>query len=135
MNLFDGERMPLDKSALGCIRVIDLMALLAIIDHGGFRAAARAMNTSQTAVSRQVCKLETALGQVIFIRDARDIRLTPYGRTVVALAREVVSLCSAWIDCAEPIQAHSVGPAPVCEPAVLLAVSIGHAQAHIESLV
>ncbi len=54
-----------------------LRALVAVADHGSFRAAARSLRYTQSAISHQVAALERALEARLFIR--------PGGRGAVAL--------------------------------------------------
>ena len=58
-----------------------LLAFEAAARHGSFTAAARELNVSQPAVSRQVKSLEEALGVSIFVREHRSVVLTDAGRT------------------------------------------------------
>ena len=46
----------------------DLYAFLALSEHGSFRYAAEAICISQSALSRRIEKLETALGVRLFER-------------------------------------------------------------------
>lgn len=57
-----------------------LFALDAFSRHGNVTAAASELNLTQSAVSRQLQKLEAALGVPIFQRDARALELTADGR-------------------------------------------------------
>ncbi|WP_324752802.1 LysR substrate-binding domain-containing protein [Roseovarius sp. Pro17] len=57
-----------------------LRSFHAVAQHGGFSAAARALNISQPTLSTQVKALETRYRTPLFIRQGRDIRLTPEGR-------------------------------------------------------
>ena len=54
----------------------DLEAFLAVRETGSFYVAARRLNLSQSAVSRRVQKLETALDSVLFERTTRMVRPT-----------------------------------------------------------
>ncbi len=47
---------------------------------GGFTQAARDLNMTQSAVSRQIKLLEAFLGQQLFVRVRQRVRLTPAGR-------------------------------------------------------
>ncbi len=50
-----------------------------VVDAGSFTAAARKLDLSQSAVSRQICSLEEALKIALFYRHARGLRLTEHG--------------------------------------------------------
>lgn len=64
-----------------------LSALVAISDHGGFSAAARALHTVQSNISTHVARLERELG--VTLVDRSTGRLTEEGDTVVGRARRV----------------------------------------------
>ena len=68
----------------------DLQAMVAVVDQGGFRAAALAMNLSQPALSRRVSKLEEALGVQLFERTTRRVSLTLVGREFYGRAVEIL---------------------------------------------
>lgn len=53
-------------------------------------AAARVLNTSQPAVTKQLIQFESELGAPVFVRERhRIVRLTPMGQRVAKLAQEV----------------------------------------------
>ena len=54
---------------------------LAIAQHGGFTLAANELNVSQPAISRSVARLEEEIGQPLFERDSRPLKLTQAGET------------------------------------------------------
>jgi LysR family transcriptional activator of glutamate synthase operon len=54
--------------------------------------AANALHVAQSAVSRQIVNLEAELGVSLFIRDGRNIKVTPIGRTFLAHMEQVVSI-------------------------------------------
>ena len=60
---------------LNALRVFEVAAR-----HESFTLAANELNVTQTAVSKQVAQLEAHLGQALFIRGHKSIRLTPEGR-------------------------------------------------------
>jgi DNA-binding transcriptional LysR family regulator len=64
-----------------------LQALVAIADHGGFSAAARALHTVQSNVSTHVARLERELG--VTLVDRSSGRLTDEGEAVVGRARRI----------------------------------------------
>ena len=62
-----------------------------VVEKGSFTAAARALNVSQSAVSRQVLLLEEELGEPVFLRLGRKVRLTTAGQALFDLSRRVIS--------------------------------------------
>lgn len=62
-----------------------------VSEKGSFTAAAKALNVSQSAVSRQVLLLEDELGEPVFLRLGRKVRLTTAGQTLFDLSRRVLS--------------------------------------------
>ena len=52
----------------------DLYAFRALMEYGSFRLAAESICLSQSALSRRIEKLETALGNRLFDRTTRLIR-------------------------------------------------------------
>jgi DNA-binding transcriptional LysR family regulator len=67
-----------------------LRYLLAVVDHGGFSPAAKAIFVSQPALSLAVKELEEELGVVLVHRLARGVRLTPAGEAFVGPARQAL---------------------------------------------
>lgn len=57
-----------------------LRAFVAVARAGGFSKAARALGRSQSSISQAVQALESELGEVLFVRDAREVELTEAGR-------------------------------------------------------
>lgn len=72
-----------------------LGALVAIAEHGGFSAAARALHTVQSNVSTHVARLERELGVVLV--DRTTGRLTDEGEAVVGRARRVQAELDALV--------------------------------------
>ena len=58
----------------------DLYAFRALVEYGNFRVAAESICLSQSALSRRIEKLETALGNRLFDRTTRRVSLTLYGQ-------------------------------------------------------
>lgn len=69
-----------------------LSVFLAVAEHGGVLAAARATGRSQPAVSERVRQLEESLGTPLFLRTPRGMTLTDRGGELVAYARRVDAL-------------------------------------------
>jgi DNA-binding transcriptional LysR family regulator len=80
---------------MNAIELRHLRALVAVVDAGGFTAAADVLGVSQAAVSRTVAGLEQALGARVLHRTTREVALTPVGSRVIAHARRVVEETAA----------------------------------------
>ena len=64
-------------------------ALVSIVDHGGIRAAARAMNLSQAAVTKSMRLLEEEAGTPLLVRRTRGVGLTEAGQRLLDRARVI----------------------------------------------
>lgn len=69
-----------------------LRIFAAVVDAGGFSAAARLLDKSQPAVSYAIAALEGQLGLTLFERGRRKPALTPAGTAVLAYARRLGQL-------------------------------------------
>lgn len=99
----------------------DLQAMVAVVEHGGFRAAAQALNLSQPALSRRIAKLEQALGTRLFERNTRRVAPTLVGREFFDKAVEILNGVQASL--------HSIGAIPAQhhgEVAVACLPSVAH---------
>jgi len=63
---------------------------LAVVDEGGFTAAASSIPISQPALSQAVRALERELGSDLFLRTGRTVRLTSAGEAFLGPARAMV---------------------------------------------
>jgi DNA-binding transcriptional LysR family regulator len=66
-----------------------LEILQAIADAGSFTACGRKLNVSQSAISRQILLLEEELGEPLFLRVGRQVRMTPAAESLVQLGQRV----------------------------------------------
>jgi len=64
-----------------------MRAFMATAEEGSLSAAARALNSSQPTVGRQVSALEDELGLVLFERVGARLELTPGGLELIEHAR------------------------------------------------
>jgi len=69
-----------------------LRTFVAIVDAGGFTAAAQQVHRTQSAVSMQVRRLETLLDRALFQREGRGVQLTPDGEAMLGYARRLLKL-------------------------------------------
>lgn len=61
-------------------RFNELSAFIAVVEAGGFTAAARRTGDSQSAISKAIGALERRLGAVLFNRNTRSVTLTDQGQ-------------------------------------------------------
>ena len=107
---------------------IEMSVFVAAVDAGGFSAAARQMDLTPSAVSKQVSRLETRLGARLLNRSTRRISLTAAGREFYDRARAIL----ADIDEAE----RAVGEASAAPQGTLrVTASISFGQRQIVPLI
>lgn len=66
-----------------------LRHLLAVADSGSFRAAAKKLNLSQSAITKSMKALETEFGVPLILRGSKGSGLTEFGRELLSHARSV----------------------------------------------
>ena len=88
-----------------------LECFVATLETGSFTAAADALGVSQPAVAEQVQRLEQAVGQSLFARQARGVRPTRAGADLEPHARRVIDAVGAAVAAAS--EANTVGDGPV----------------------
>lgn len=71
--------MPINNASLD-----DLQVLLAVIEAGGFRTAARRLGLSASTVSDTITRLEGSIGAPLLTRTTRSVMPTEAGRTLAA---------------------------------------------------
>lgn len=80
---------------------------IALVETGGFTAAARRLNLTQPTLSASVAELERLVGTPLVVRERRAIRLTDAGHRLLAQARTIEQEFRA----AETALARSPAPA------------------------
>ena len=68
---------------------------VAVARTGNFSNAARQCNVAQPSLSQQIQKLEGELGQRLFVRKRRDVRLTPHGEAFLPRAVRILEEADA----------------------------------------
>ncbi|HCS59846.1 MAG TPA: hypothetical protein DIW46_00390 [Microbacterium sp.] len=70
---------------------LKLEAFLLVAEEESFSAAADRARTAQSTISSRVKELESALGQPLFVRSSRQVRLSPAGEAAVPAARRALA--------------------------------------------
>ena len=69
----------------------NLGAFHAVVECGGFSAAARRLDTTKSVVSRRVAALEAALGATLLHRSTRRVSLTEAGTAYFERSRDLLA--------------------------------------------
>jgi DNA-binding transcriptional LysR family regulator len=91
-------------------RQIELEAVVAVARSGGFRAAARELGMSSSALSHAVAALEARLGVRLFNRTTRSVALSAAGEQFVA---EIAPALAAIRTAIERVDEHRAEPSGV----------------------
>ncbi|WP_161539850.1 LysR family transcriptional regulator [Glaciimonas sp. PCH181] len=76
-------------SALPDIKIGQLRNFVAVVDHQGFKAAARSLFRSQPAISISVKELENLIGAALFEKNMQS-ELTPFGKQFYFTAKKLL---------------------------------------------
>lgn len=68
-----------------------IRAFLAVAEHGSLSAAARALGYSQPTLGRHIKAAEAGFGAELFTREAAGLRLTDFGRMMLAPAEDMAA--------------------------------------------
>lgn len=74
------------------MEIKDMRAFYAIVEEGNISHAAQRLDIAQPALSRQMKRLETALGVQLFERGSRRIRLTEAGRVLYSRVEHILGM-------------------------------------------
>ncbi|MFE2042463.1 LysR family transcriptional regulator [Streptomyces sp. NPDC059477] len=106
-------------------------AFVHVSEHGSFTVGAAAARMAQPVASRRVAALERHFGERLLSRSSRTVALTPFGRDVLPLARQLVRLGDRLEHEAEAARHRPLRLAvPPDRPAGALARLIAAAQRH-----
>ncbi|MFH8616884.1 LysR family transcriptional regulator [Streptomyces sp. NPDC017979] len=96
----------------------DIELFLAVVDHGSFSGAARALGKVPSAVSMAIANIEAELNYPLFDRSHREALPTPQARALVPHARTVASRLRL-------LQVHAVELSQDLESTLTIATSTG----------
>ncbi len=98
-------------ASLRDLEIRHLSALDAVATEGTFGRAAVRLGYTQSAVSQQIASLERLVGGAVFDRPGgpRPVELTPLGKIVLALAREIIGRVDAAAEAIDRFHAGDVG--------------------------
>ena len=102
--------------------------LLAVVDHGSFSAAGRAVRVPVATVSRKVSELESLLGARLLNRTTRKLTLTDAGITYVASARRILEQL-------EETEREAAGEFMIPKGELVLSAPIFFGQLHVMPIV
>ncbi|MFC9294999.1 LysR family transcriptional regulator [Streptomyces sp. NPDC057011] len=69
-----------------------LRTLITIVDTGGFRRAADVLNISQPAISQHIRRLDSLVGEPVFLETGQLLRMSPIGEELLRYARQLVRI-------------------------------------------
>ncbi|MGK6355816.1 LysR family transcriptional regulator [Sphingomonas sp. DT-207] len=75
----------------GTDRAHALALFAAVVEHGSFSAAGRALDMSPSAVSRAIDRIEARLGVRLLLRSTRALSLTAEGQSYLQAARRILA--------------------------------------------
>ncbi len=117
------------------VRAVDLVgacrAFVSVSKHGSFTDGAAAARMSQSVASRRVAALEERFGEQLFERTSRRAVLTPFGRDMLPVARQLVQAADVLLHEAEaakrkPWRLAVPGTCSTVDLARLVAEARGH---------
>ncbi|WP_069384102.1 LysR substrate-binding domain-containing protein [Halomonas caseinilytica] len=88
----DTASAPSHPTALPLLDTDVLRSFVAIAESGSFTRAANQVFRTPSALSMQIKRLEETLGQSLFVREARQVRLTPEGEMLLGYSRRLLRL-------------------------------------------
>jgi LysR family transcriptional regulator, cyn operon transcriptional activator len=84
-------------------------AFVAVVERGGFSAAALALHITQPALSRRISELEATLGSRLFDRTSRRVQLTSVGELLLARSRNLLADAHALRERAQALKSGNSG--------------------------
>ena len=97
----------------------DLYYFAAVVDHGGFAAAERALGIPKSRLSRRISSLETELGVRLLQRSTRRFSVTDVGNSVYQHAQSMLAAAQAAREAVERLSVEPRGSVRVSVPVAI----------------
>lgn len=91
------------------VQVSDLELFLNVAKYGSFTKAGEKLFMSQSWVSKRISQMETELGLVLFLRNKREVTLTPAGKVLSNRLQNVTTNILDAIQAAHAVQSGASG--------------------------
>lgn len=88
----DSSNTVISRDATPLLDIDVLRTFVAIAENGSFTRAAKQVFRTPAALSMQIKRLEKILGHLLFVREARYVRLTPEGEILLGYGRRLLRL-------------------------------------------
>lgn len=108
-----------------------LRYFLAVADSLHFRHAAEILHLSQPSLSQQIHQLEEELGVQLFVRNKRNVRLTPAGTALAEHARNILRSIGEAEQAARQAEAGEAGQLRISFVSTALAGVLPQAMRHL----
>jgi DNA-binding transcriptional LysR family regulator len=86
------------------VELRQLAYFVAVAEECHFTRAAKRLHVAQSGLSASVRSLERELGADLFVRNTRQVRLTPAGTALLSEARRTLAASSACVDAVAAVQ-------------------------------
>lgn len=83
------------------LKLSQIRALLAVVEHGNFSEAALQLDVTQSTISHAIATLEAELGVVLFNRGRHGAQLTPVGEEIAADAQKIKHILEHMLSAAD----------------------------------
>lgn len=104
----------------------DLYFFAAVVEHGGFSAAGRALGVPKSRLSKRIAQLEERLGVRLLQRTTRRFVVTEVGERFYGHCRAVLEEAQAAQDAVDELQAEPRGTVRVSCPVALSGTILAH---------
>ncbi|MFT3755363.1 MAG: LysR family transcriptional regulator [Pseudoxanthomonas sp.] len=104
------------------VEIADMAALVAVVETGGFTAAAQRLGTTKSVVSRRIAELERELGAALLDRTSRSVRSTEVGAVYYAKCVRILEAVESAHDFVAGHQQQVKGRLHIAVPEALAGV-------------